>query len=358
MFGSSWRRCGGAVALATVLLACVPAFTSPAGADPLLDQKQAQYARVRAQMRRLDGRVELLTERYDRVKWHLHALRGRIRAATAQLIAEQAELERQQRNLTALLIQEYKGGDPHTIEIVLSASSISEITSGLDLSRQVDTAVADTVAAIQRARDAIARARHELIVDRRKSRAAERALRKERRRIRRQLRRRRRLAAELGTQVRVIAAADRVNQGAIALAAHNWLEQDLRADVGDPGQELRDQIALESLEQIGVPYVWGGASPNGFDCSGLITWLWAQHGYSVPHFAASQFHMGPVWITDQSQLRPGDLVFFHKLGHVAMYIGNGYVIHAPHTGDFVHIERLSLGWFQATYVGATQPGPA
>jgi len=112
------------------------------------------------------------------------------------------------------------------------------------------------------------------------------------------------------------------------------------------------------MQYLGTPYVWGGASPGGFDCSGLVTWLWAQHGYAIPHFAASQFHMGPVWIQDQSQLRPGDLVFFHELGHVAIYIGNGYVVHAPHTGDFVRIAQLSRGWFQDTYVGATQPGPA
>ena len=68
--------------------------------------------------------------------------------------------------------------------------------------------------------------------------------------------------------------------------------------------------------------------------------------------------MGPVWIADQAQLQPGDLVFFHQLGHVAIYIGNGYVVHAPHTGDFVRIAKLSGGWFQDTYVGATQPGPA
>jgi cell wall-associated NlpC family hydrolase len=85
-------------------------------------------------------------------------------------------------------------------------------------------------------------------------------------------------------------------------------------------------------------------------------WLWANHGYALPHFAASQYHMGP-FITP-AELRPGDLVFFHHLGHVAIYIGNGWVVHAPHTGDWVRMERFSLPWFQATYVGATQPGPA
>jgi cell wall-associated NlpC family hydrolase len=61
-----------------------------------------------------------------------------------------------------------------------------------------------------------------------------------------------------------------------------------------------------------------------------------------------------VAVTD---LHIGDLVFFHKLGHVGMYIGNGYVLHAPHTGATVEIESFSIPWFQSTYVGATRPGP-
>ena len=86
---------------------------------------------------------------------------------------------------------------------------------------------------------------------------------------------------------------------------------------------LRDQVALDALRQIGVPYKWGGASPEtGFDCSGLIMWLWAQHGYSLPHFAAAQYALGPQ-VASQADLEIGDLVFFHKLVHVGMYIANG-----------------------------------
>ncbi|MDX6523889.1 MAG: peptidoglycan DL-endopeptidase CwlO, partial [Gaiellales bacterium] len=73
-------------------------------------------------------------------------------------------------------------------------------------------------------------------------------------------------------------------------------------------------------------------------------------------FAASQYHLGP-WVAE-SDLRIGDLVFFHDLGHVAIYIGNGYVLHAPHTGATVEIERFDIPWFVHTYVGATRPGPA
>jgi peptidoglycan DL-endopeptidase CwlO len=156
--------------------------------------------------------------------------------------------------------------------------------------------------------------------------------------------------------VQIAEAASSIGQTQLALAAEQWIRADMKINHADPGAELRDQVAIDGLAQIGVPYKWGGASPEtGFDCSGLVMWLWAQHGVVLPHFAASQYHMGPfVSVTD---LRIGDLVFFHKLGHVGIYIGNGYVLHAPHTGATVEIEPFSTPWFQNTYVGATRPGP-
>jgi cell wall-associated NlpC family hydrolase len=109
------------------------------------------------------------------------------------------------------------------------------------------------------------------------------------------------------------------------------------------------QAATIALRYLGVPYLWGGASPaTGFDCSGLVMYVYAQLGISLPHYAAAQYQLGtPV---DQSQLQPGDLVFFDALDHVGIYIGNGQFVHAPQTGDVVKITALSD--FGDGYVGA------
>ena len=105
-----------------------------------------------------------------------------------------------------------------------------------------------------------------------------------------------------------------------------------------------------AMQYLGVPYVWGGASPSGFDCSGLIMYAYAQIGVSLPHHAASQYGMGsPV---SRDQLAPGDLVFFNGLGHAGIYIGGGQFIHAPHSGDVVKISSLSDSWYASTWVGA------
>jgi peptidoglycan DL-endopeptidase CwlO len=342
----------------TLVLALVAAFAhaGPASADPLVDQKRAQYDKVRHEVRRLDNRVELLTERYDGAVAELAQLKIQIRSANRRLRAAEIHLTFEQGVLADLVVARYKGLDSSTLDILLGASSLSQVTGDMDIKQRFDAAVADAVNQIRITRDAIVQERTELLAAREKARTQKRIIERKRRTIRKMLRRRRSLMHLLGDQVRIAEAATSIGQTELALKASEWIRADMRLNRSDPGAVLRDQVALDGLAQIGVPYKWGGASPQtGFDCSGLVMWLWAQHGVTLPHFAASQYHMGPF--VNKSDLRIGDLVFFHELGHVGIYIGNGYVLHAPHTGVTVEIDPFSMGWFQSTYVGATRPGP-
>ncbi len=108
-------------------------------------------------------------------------------------------------------------------------------------------------------------------------------------------------------------------------------------------------------QYLGIDYVWAGASPSGgFDCSGLVLYVYAQLGINMPHFARSQYDCG-IHIA-YSALMPGDLVFFgssiETIHHVGIYIGNGQFIHAPQTGDVVKISNLSS---RTDLVGACRP---
>jgi cell wall-associated NlpC family hydrolase len=100
---------------------------------------------------------------------------------------------------------------------------------------------------------------------------------------------------------------------------------------------------------LGVPYVWGGTSPSGFDCSGFTRYVYAHFGVSLPHYTYSQFDRGRR--VARAALRPGDLVFFDGVGHVGLYIGHNLFIHAPHTGTRVSVASLS-GWYSGTFAGA------
>ncbi|MCT9929749.1 NlpC/P60 family protein [Planotetraspora sp. A-T 1434] len=94
-----------------------------------------------------------------------------------------------------------------------------------------------------------------------------------------------------------------------------------------------------ALSQQMKPYVWGAAGPSTFDCSGLIMAAYQTVGISLPHYTGDQWTSGTH--VSRDDLRPGDLVFFYSdLHHVGMYIGGGYMVHAPHTGDVVRIAKL------------------
>ena len=109
---------------------------------------------------------------------------------------------------------------------------------------------------------------------------------------------------------------------------------------------------------LGVPYVWGGADPaTGFDCSGLVMYVYAQLGIDLLHFSGAQYHEGARLPYDE--LAPGDLVFFDPgprgPGHVGIYVGGGEFIQAPHSGDVVKISSLSEFGYASSYVGAVRP---
>ncbi|MEV5828770.1 NlpC/P60 family protein [Spirillospora sp. NPDC052242] len=95
-----------------------------------------------------------------------------------------------------------------------------------------------------------------------------------------------------------------------------------------------------AMSKLGRPYVWGAEGPGSFDCSGLTMWAYRQVGVNLPHYTGSQFTSGVR--VSRSELRPGDLVFFHSdLHHMGMYVGDGKMIHAPHTGDVVRIAPMA-----------------
>jgi cell wall-associated NlpC family hydrolase len=99
------------------------------------------------------------------------------------------------------------------------------------------------------------------------------------------------------------------------------------------------RAAQKACSLIGRPYVFGAEGPNGFDCSGLTKVAWGSVGVHLDHYTRDQWGEGrPV---SRSELKPGDLVFYYSdLHHVALYIGGGKVVHAPHTGDHVRMAAV------------------
>ena len=117
---------------------------------------------------------------------------------------------------------------------------------------------------------------------------------------------------------------------------------------------LAEPLGLRAVQfarqLLGIPYRWGGDSPQtGFDCSGFVRFVYSHFGVGLAHSSFSQFRSG-VRVA-RGGLKPGDLVFFHGVGHVGIYIGSGRFIHAPHSGTRVQIASLG-GSYGSDFDGA------
>jgi peptidoglycan DL-endopeptidase CwlO len=137
------------------------------------------------------------------------------------------------------------------------------------------------------------------------------------------------------------------------------------AGAGQADESAGPQSALEAMlkaamSRQGMPYVWGAAGPKSFDCSGLVQWSFAQAGLVMPRVAADQALTGPA--VPVSQLQPGDLLFYHTdptaptyISHVAIFLGNGWMIQAPEPGMDVEVVPADFG---TEFAGAVRVNPA
>jgi cell wall-associated NlpC family hydrolase len=117
---------------------------------------------------------------------------------------------------------------------------------------------------------------------------------------------------------------------------------------------LGKRVVKYARRFVGVPYVWGGASPRpGFDCSGFVRYVWGHFGVSLPHSSYGDLSHGRAVL--RKYLMPGDLVFFAGGSHVGIYIGGNRVIDAPHSGAVVHVTTMT-NWYGYEYDGARRVG--
>jgi cell wall-associated NlpC family hydrolase len=347
-----------------IALAAAGFAAGAATADPSISAKQAEAQQVMVQIQRLDSSLQRARSAYESATFKLHAIQHNLKINRVGLRVAHANLITAQKTLAQRLVTIYTTSDSQsTLAVLLGATSVDDLVSRIESVQSFsaqDVAIVKQVVAFKRAvtvhQHLLVRERHAQ-VDLVRQRAAARA------RISTQLVRSQRLYSSIKGEIARMVAAQRARQLALARAARSRLaayqvQQASNLSVGglgtDPGYSAPPSqytgVVGIAMQFLGTPYVWGGASPGGFDCSGLVMYVYAQVGVSLPHYTGAQWLAGvPV---SRSDLQPGDLVFFDGLGHVGIYIGGNEFIHAPHTGDVVKIDSLSESWYAATYDGA------
>lgn len=352
-------------AFAAVLLLAV----GPASAQTV-SSKREQAQAILAEVQQLDmdlaGTIEAWNYaniELDKIDTDLESNARHLVAAKKSLVVAQKRIEKRLRDLYV------NGSGDSTLEVLLGARSLDDIIARLDAIERVSSQDASVLAAVKKFKREVETRRASL----RRARTdqarivAERAAQKSS--IESRLSEREQLLASVKDEISKLQAEERAQQARLAAEARARAQAQAQAqelalqqatDYADSVTEdvytvdvpaaRYSQVVSIALQYLGIPYVWGGASPStGFDCSGLIQYVYAQVGVYLPHHAASQFNYGtPV---SREQLEPGDLVFFHGLGHAGIYIGGGQFVHAPHTGDVVKISSLYESGYAAGWVG-------
>lgn len=122
-----------------------------------------------------------------------------------------------------------------------------------------------------------------------------------------------------------------------------------------PKLSLGQRVVKIALREIGDPYRWGGESPSGFDCSGLVRWSYLRIGIDLPHSSYALASSGRK--VARGHLQPGDVLVFDGEGHVGLYVGRGRMVHAPYSGRDVEVVRLA-DWYGSRLEGARRLVPA
>jgi len=324
---SPFIRAALVAAFGLVALMLVAAPAAPAGK---VAQAKARLKAVEARLGDVSMQSEIAVEKYNQASTQLATVQAQIDENQRQLETARKNLERANEQLMVRAESIYKARDVGVVDVIFQADSFDDLITQMDMMERLGNSDVDTVHAIAAYKRDIKDRRIKLEVD---EKTAARLV-ADREQHKNELITLEGKLGELTTdikkQIKKLKAQARL-RAQLALTGFSGTIPTV-----DPNSPGHPEIVAIAQRYFGVPYVWGGAGPSGFDCSGLTMYCYAQIGIGMSHGATDQQRSSSaVALTD---LRPGDLIFFGNASfshHVAIFVGGTTCIEAPHTGDVV-----------------------
>ncbi|MDQ1446084.1 MAG: peptidoglycan DL-endopeptidase CwlO [Acidimicrobiaceae bacterium] len=379
------RRLGVLVGIASLTAGIVSAPAVPAAADKIAD-KQAEATKIAAQVEAQGEKVSILAERLNVARIKADEVQAAVERSKVEVARTDAQVAAARSELRGHVVAAYikgghfsefqllAGGDQHAGELAVRNSYVKSLTSSqraaIDALAQAREAADAKHASLEAARKSAHDALAAVDADRRAASQAEAATEATLNRVKGELaglvaaeeQRRaeaaaRKAQAELAArQAREAAARAQPTQAGSA-PTRGRVRSGPGAGTGvDPGPAPApnpgaERAVAEAKRQIGKPYQYGAGGPDSFDCSGLTSWAWRAGGVSLPHSSSAQYSATHrVAISD---VQPGDILFYGSpIHHVGIYVGNGSMVEASHSGTPVRYASI----YRSDLVGAGRVG--
>jgi peptidoglycan DL-endopeptidase CwlO len=339
-----------AVALATATGAAVYVGAAGAGAAaaPTIGQ-------VRSEVNSLQAKMDKIDEQYDAANQEFSAAQSRLSQVDKETTAAQARYDAARGQLAQVAVSLYENSDQTSILGLLNAGNPTAVLSQASLVMEVAGAHNEEATQFLTAAQELA------------------SIRDQRQRTEQGIAQ---IRAQLTAQKTSLNKLLATNQATLDSLTTAQQEQVTASTLGGTGQTgtgqsgtgqpgttpiaytgptttQADKAVAFAYAQIGKPYQWGATGPDSFDCSGLVMAAWASAGVTIPRDTYEQWAGLPH--IPVSQMVPGDLIIYDGEGHVAMYVGDGYIIDAPHTGADVERIPYDTSWYVDNEDGVLQP---
>lgn len=330
-------RRGLAIGASVVAAGALATLASSAGAAP-----KPTVGQVEKSVNRLTSEEDQAVQQYDQSEQQLGSAKQRLSLIDREVRADQAKFESMRSQIAAIASTAYENGTMTSMGALLTSDNpqavLSQASVLLQLSSDRSAQVNEFVEAARQLQGAQLTAR--------RTEQAVASLDAQR------LDRKKSIGKSLAQKKAMLATLTAQQQQTVAATTTPGLGGTTTASDPVPTSSQAGKAVAYAYSKLGDPYVYGATGPNEFDCSGLVQAAWAYAGVSIPRTTYEQVAALPAVST--SDLEPGDLLFFDGDGHVGMYVGGGYLIDAPQTGE--DVEKVPLaGWYSANLDSAARP---